>query len=296
MTSLSLTLQVPSAIVILIIMIFNMTQRKNGADGSGKRLATLILGGLLFFFHLSLIFFYRNFISDKYLFIPGLITVGAIVLFRRYIFIFRNKCVDCGRKVGFYRTFYFDNPRCKSCVKPPIKLKAGPSAEPKKSIIPGDVDQIDWENWDPDEKAVLCFLRKKDEILLIHKKTGLGAGKINGPGGRIEKDETPEEAAVREVKEEVCLDVSGPEYCGELYFQFTDGLKLHCTVFSSENFSGQEKETREADPFWCRISDIPFDKMWEDDREWVPLMLDKKNFKGYFIFKDDDMLSFKIKK
>jgi hypothetical protein len=28
-------------------------------------------------------------------------------------------------------------------------------------------------------------------MLLICKKRGLGAGKINGPGGRIDGDETP---------------------------------------------------------------------------------------------------------
>lgn len=294
MHQLSLTLQIPSAIVLLIVLVFNMTQRKNAAAGTRKRLATLILGGILFFFHVTLIFLYRNFLPDKYIIFSGLVTAGSIVLFRKYIFIFRNKCVDCGKKVGFYRTFYFDNPRCRSCEKP--LLKTGPKKEIKTIIIPTDIEQIDWESWDPDEKAVLCFIRKKDEILLIHKKSGLGAGKINAPGGRIEKGETPAAAAAREVKEEVHLDIRGPEYCGELYFQFTDGLKLHCTVFSTENFSGTEEETGEAAPFWCKTSDIPYDKMWEDDGCWIPLMLEKKKFTGYFVFKDDDMLSYKIKK
>ncbi len=50
-----------------------------------------------------------------------------------------------------------------------------------------------WENWEPRERATLCFVRRENEVLLIRKKRGLGAGKINGPGGRIEPGETPAE-------------------------------------------------------------------------------------------------------
>ena len=52
-------------------------------------------------------------------------------------------------------------------------------------------------SWVPNMVANLVFLTRGDEILLIHKKTGLGAGKINGPGGKQEPGETSLEAAVR---------------------------------------------------------------------------------------------------
>ncbi|MEM4548010.1 MAG: NUDIX domain-containing protein, partial [Thermofilaceae archaeon] len=42
--------------------------------------------------------------------------------------------------------------------------------------------------------AVLCFLLRDGEVLLIRKKKGFGAGKLVGVGGRIEPGETPEEA------------------------------------------------------------------------------------------------------
>ena len=38
---------------------------------------------------------------------------------------------------------------------------------------------IDWANWVSDEHATLLFVVRDGEILLIHKKRGLGAGKIN---------------------------------------------------------------------------------------------------------------------
>ena len=47
-------------------------------------------------------------------------------------------------------------------------------------------EDIDWQGWRADEHATLCFVIRGGEILLIRKLRGLGAGKINGPGGRLE--------------------------------------------------------------------------------------------------------------
>ena len=76
-------------------------------------------------------------------------------------------------------------------------------------------DRVDGPNWRPQERGVLCFIVKEGRILLIEKKRGLGAGKVNGPGGRIEKGETAEQAAVRETQ----------EYRGRR-FLFRDGPKV----------------------------------------------------------------------
>ena len=54
-------------------------------------------------------------------------------------------------------------------------------------------------DWTPNMRANLVFLTRGEEVLLIHKKTGLGAGKINGPGGKLEPGESPLDAARREV-------------------------------------------------------------------------------------------------
>src|SRR5512136_179536 len=52
------------------------------------------------------------------------------------------------------------------------------------------VETIDWSRWEPTERANLCFVIRDGQILLIRKKRGLGAGKMNGPGGRLEAGET----------------------------------------------------------------------------------------------------------
>ena len=77
---------------------------------------------------------------------------------------------------------------------------------------PGGFAEVDWSRWEPTERAVLCFVRDGDRLLLIHKKTGLGAGKVNAPGGRIDPGEAAEEAAVREVREEVGVELADIRY------------------------------------------------------------------------------------
>ena len=153
-------------------------------------------------------------------------------------------------------------------------------------------DKIDWSRWDPNMHATLLFILKEKEVLLIHKKTGLGAGKINAPGGKIEKGETAEQAAIREVREEVRVEVDEPTEMGVLRFQFVDDefLALHCTVFCASKFQGDPSETTEAEPFWCNFDEIPYDKMWADDALWIPGLLSGKKFDGEFVFDGELML------
>src|SRR4029079_6250419 len=98
---------------------------------------------------------------------------------------------------------------------------------------------MDWTTWEPKERATLLFVVKDGQILLIRKKRGLGAGKINGPGGRIEPGESAIEAAVRETREELGIEAHSPKLHGELHFQFVDGYSLHCSVFVSPDCTGE---------------------------------------------------------
>ena len=127
------------------------------------------------------------------------------------------------------------------------------------------VDEIDWERWQPTEHATLCFVMRNGQILLIHKKRGLGAGKINGPGGRLEAGETALAAAMRETQEEIGVTPTGLEQIGELFFHFLDGYKLNVAVFAASGCTGELCETDEATPFWVQISQIPYHDMWQDD-------------------------------
>ena len=154
---------------------------------------------------------------------------------------------------------------------------------------------IDWPRWAPTDVATLLFIVRDGEVLLIRKKRGLGAGKINAPGGRIEPGELAEAAAIREVEEEVCVTPYGVEARGELSFQFVDGYALHVHVFSAEGCHGEPRETDEALPGWTPLDRIPYAEMWADDAIWIPLLLQKRAFRGRFVFDGDTMVDHDVR-
>lgn len=156
------------------------------------------------------------------------------------------------------------------------------------------LSDIDWENWTAVVRATLLFILVGDKVLMIRKKTGLGAGKYNAAGGKLEKGETIEEGAIRELEEELCIKAIKPKLLGELKFQFRDGYSLHTYAFLSKEFEGIPAETREAIPVWFEKDNLPFEDMWEDDPYWVPMLLDGKEVTGKFLFDGDKMLDYEV--
>jgi 8-oxo-dGTP diphosphatase len=129
-------------------------------------------------------------------------------------------------------------------------------------------------------QASLCFIIQDGRVLLIRKKRGVGAGKINGPGGKVEPGETMLESAVRETREEIGVTPLDLELRGELFFDFVGSHRVHCGVFLARGFAGEPIETDEAIPTWRATTAMPYDEMWEDDRVWFPLLLAGKCFRG----------------
>lgn len=149
---------------------------------------------------------------------------------------------------------------------------------------------INWNQWEPVERATLLFVIKEGQVLLIHKKRGLGAGKVNGPGGRLDPGENSVQCAVREVQEEIGVTPIDPRLCGELKFQFTNGHSIHGLIYRADTCEGDPIETDEAIPFWCPLDEVPYGRMWIDDRIWFPLMLQEQYFSSRYLFDDDLML------
>jgi 8-oxo-dGTP diphosphatase len=156
------------------------------------------------------------------------------------------------------------------------------------------VRDIDWSRWRAKDPATLVFVVKDRSVLLIRKKTGLGAGKINAPGGRLEPGETPVRGAIREAEEELRITPLDPSYCGENRFQFVDGYSIHVHVFKALDFEGEPTETDEASPIWAPLDRIPYEEMWEDDRLWVPLVLDDVRFSGRYVFDEEEMIDHEL--
>ncbi len=156
------------------------------------------------------------------------------------------------------------------------------------------ISEIDWPQWQAKDPATLTFIIKDGKVLLIRKKRGLGAGKINGPGGKVEPGETHAECAVREVQEELLITPINMHYHGECLFQFIDGYSIHVHAYSATDFEGTPQETDEAIPLWYPVDKMPYDEMWEDDHLWLPELLAGKRFHGKFLFDGDNMLDHQL--
>lgn len=274
-------LQTPLLFITAGLLVFNMTQRNHIIHGQKKRFASLYLAGLILLMYLFAALIDRFFLNDLFL-IPAVgILLTAAVVKRHLFFPHKIRCISCGKRLPIKKILYYDVPICANC-----------STDSEMKGL--KVDSFDWDSWEPTEKAVLCFVVDNDKILLIHKKTGLGKGKINGPGGRIDPGETPLEAAIRETAEETGITPINPVQHADLSFVFTDGYSLHGSVFLTNEWEGTMIATDEADPFWCPLREMPWDQMWEDDPLWLPKVLSGQYASGRFIFDEDKMLSHQV--
>mgnify|MGYP000361339944 CR=1 FL=1 len=152
------------------------------------------------------------------------------------------------------------------------------------------ISPTDWSQWSGEILATLMFIIRDGKVLLIEKKRGIGAGKINGPGGKIDPGETALEAAIRETQEELHVTPHTPRKLGELRFSMSDCPDILCHVYRSDDYSGTPTETDEAVPVWTNLDAIPYHRMWEDDQYWLPLLLDEQSFLGRFVFDGERLL------
>ena len=92
-------------------------------------------------------------------------------------------------------------------------------------------------------EVVAAMIQVEDMILVVQRKEDEKAYKSlkwEFPGGKVEEGERPEDAVVREVKEELQLDIQPVEALGRVVYSYPDvnvDLTLfHCalsTVFPS---------------------------------------------------------------
>lgn len=142
-------------------------------------------------------------------------------------------------------------------------------------------------------EACLVLLVRRNRILLARKKRGFGAGKLNGPGGKLEIGETFEEAAIRETHEEIGVRVGPMVEVARLQFHMDgyDGHKMKNllgVVFLCMQWKGEAIESDEMAPQWFDLEKIPYGEMWSDDIYWLPEVLAGNYVDGEFWFGLDD--------
>ncbi len=137
------------------------------------------------------------------------------------------------------------------------------------------------------QQATLCFLmRGEDEILLAMKKRGFGAGKWNGVGGKPQDGESIEKATIREMQEEISVSANEDmlEKKGSLrfYFPHKPDWDQEVHIYTLRDWQGEPIESEEMKPQWYRYNEIPLDKMWCDDKCWLPTVLRGNRIEGEF--------------
>ncbi len=144
------------------------------------------------------------------------------------------------------------------------------------------------------EVQTLVYLVKGENVLLIEKKRGLGKGFFNGAGGKVHEGENVEECAKRECEEELRVIPKKLEWRALLrfvnYVENKVSEEIYVHVFLCEEWEGEPEETEEAKPFWFSISQLPWNKMWEDDVFWLPHVLKGKRVYAEFAFQNWKLL------
>lgn len=135
----------------------------------------------------------------------------------------------------------------------------------------------------------LAFLLSEDRICLALKKRGFGEGNWNGFGGKCEGDETVDESAIREIKEEseVVVLEKDLEKVGIIEFLYPNDLHLEVHTFFIHRWNGSPEETEEMRPEWFPFDQIPYEHMWADDRYWLPRVLQGEKLIGKVWFNED---------
>ncbi len=142
----------------------------------------------------------------------------------------------------------------------------------------------------------LCLLTRtaldgEQEVLLGHKKTGLGTGKIVALGGHVEDGETPGEAAAREVKEEAGISVAPGALTEVAFITFLFPARpqwdMTVNVFTSTEWAGEAVESPEIIPRWFPAAALPLRGMWDDARHWLPRVLAGERIRAAFSYAGD---------
>ncbi|MBO5248788.1 MAG: 8-oxo-dGTP diphosphatase [Clostridia bacterium] len=132
------------------------------------------------------------------------------------------------------------------------------------------------------KNTTLCYLYRDDEVLLLHrvkKAHDLNEGMWVGIGGHFEENESPEECALREVREETGLTMTEFRYRGIVTFVSDryEGEYMH--LFTATKTTGTlNEDCNEGILQWVkkeRFAELP---QWEGDKIFLKLLDDNVPF------------------
>lgn len=130
--------------------------------------------------------------------------------------------------------------------------------------------------------ATICYIDNGKELLLLHrnkKPHDVHAGKWISVGGKLEPGETPEECAIREIREETGLQVDRLTMIGMITFpEFTPGHDWYTYVFRVTDFSGELQECDEGTLEWVPYEEVLQKPTWTGDYIFLEWVLEHRPF------------------
>lgn len=140
----------------------------------------------------------------------------------------------------------------------------------------------------PIRKDVRTFLIKNNMVLAIKYITKDSKfDYYDIPGGGIEDDETNQQAAIREFKEESGMEIYNPQYAGNLIVEYPNRI-FDVDVFIASEYNGMPQKTQNHIAEWIDINELiqkekKFTEIYLLDKYYKTDLLNKANFKWYFI-------------
>lgn len=118
--------------------------------------------------------------------------------------------------------------------------------------------------------VVAAIIHKDDKILATKRGYGEFINQWEFPGGKIEENETKEEALIREIKEELNVEIEITNFALDLEYQYpTFYLKMSC--FDCIIKSGTPKLLEHNDARWLSKDEL-------DDVNWIPADIAAVNY------------------
>ena len=130
------------------------------------------------------------------------------------------------------------------------------------------------------ELTTLCYIEKDGSYLMLHrvkKDKDVNKDKWIGVGGHFEKNESPEECLLREVKEETGLTLTSWKFRGILTFIAEGWPMEYICLFTADGFTGELKACDEGTLEWVKKEDVFKLNLWEGDKIFHRLLLDRKS-------------------
>ena len=108
----------------------------------------------------------------------------------------------------------------------------------------------------PIRKAVRCYLIKDNKVVVTKYKEGnKKSGYYEIPGGKIEEGETPEQTAIREMKEETGLKIRNLKYRGNMTIEYPNRI-FDFDVFICNECEGKTQNFEENTSEWIEINEL----------------------------------------